>query len=199
MISRHQIALLALVAAGCAPSLFQRHLDAHRWTEAAEAFAADPRLAQNSQALYRAAVLHATPETPVYHPARARRLLEALIEHHPRGADREAALRLLPLIAALERTEALEQRRRTLETAVEQWRREIAGLQRSRDSLRARLAAAEADHDYLRRTIGALDAALRERDARLHSLQRELDRLKAVDLRPAPPPAVTPPRWREET
>lgn len=188
------VLVLALLGAGaCAPSLFHRHLDAHRWVEAADVFAADSSLQRDTRAVYRAALLHATPGTPAYDPARALMLLNRILASATRTPERVAAAQLQPVVAELERATVITRRQAQMEQEIGNLRREIGQLRAHRDSLRTRLTAAEEDQEFLRRTVRALEASLADRDAQVRVLQSELIRLKAIDLRPLPPPTPTPP------
>lgn len=190
---------LALAAAlvtimGCAPSLFQRHLEARRWTEAAGAFATDSALHHDDDALYRAAVLHSLPGTPVYNPALARTLLDRLLIQHPQSRRQADAEHLRTLALELERAAARDRRERNLEREILRLGREVDGLTATRDSLHALLASEAARQQGLRQAVERLEGELRFRDQQLRALRTELDRLKAIDLRPPErPDATTPP------
>jgi len=189
----------ALACAGCAPSLFQRHLDAHRWSEAAQAFASDSALQRNERALFRAALLHGTPGTPVYDPVRARSLLEQLTTQSPRSDRAAAARHLLPLFEALDRAVVLERQVRDLEREIAQQDARIERLLLERDDLRDRLRTEQEQRESLRLALESLEAELRTRDLQLRTLRTELDRLKAIDLRlPERPVTVTPPHWGKD-
>lgn len=92
------IALVWLTLSGCATSRFQAHVANGRWTEAAEAFAADTALQVKPDALFAAGVLFATPGRPTYDPERARGLLRRLTADYPRTAQARDAAVLLPLL-----------------------------------------------------------------------------------------------------
>lgn len=181
------LALTLLAPVACAPSAFHRHIDARRWTEAAQAFAADSALLEDERALYRAALLHGTPGTPVYDPARARALLERLLALRPDRGQREAATHLLPMLQELERSALLERRESELQAEIERLQREVERLLAVRDALSERLAVEQEQRMLLRRAVDRLELGLREREEQLRALRTELDRLKAIDLRPPPP------------
>lgn len=179
----------ALLSSACASSQFDRHFEARRWSAAADAFAADSSLHFREPTLFRAALLHATPRSETYDPARARELLERLMDLHPGTSRRETVQGMIALLDEVERVR--------IESALreQEVRRELAILNgevvRLRDdiaSLESRFQAREEENDLLRRITARLEADLREREYRLRLLTEELDRLKEIDLRsPARP------------
>lgn len=92
------LVLLALSLSGCATSPFRSHVAAHRWADAARAFAADSTLLHDPDALYAAAQLFGTPGRPTWDPERAGELLRQLIANHPRSDRARDAAALLPLL-----------------------------------------------------------------------------------------------------
>lgn len=87
----------ALVA--CSSSPFHRHYEAGRYRQAVEAFRADSSLHDDEEALYRAGLLYASPDSPHYDPARAVETLQRLLERHPDARRRHEAGHLLALLA----------------------------------------------------------------------------------------------------
>jgi two-component system sensor histidine kinase GlrK len=170
--------VLALTATGCATSQFDRLLSQERWTDAAQVFAADSSLMNDEGALYRAAMLFSSPGKPTYTPARARTLLQRLLTRYPGGEHAAAARDRLALLddARLER-EAAELRIRDAEA-------HIAALEGEIGQLRARLDSARVEADSMRRANARLEADARDREEQLRSLRLELERLKAIDLKP---------------
>jgi hypothetical protein len=188
------LAAILMAGVGCAPSMFQRHIEARRWAEAAGVFATDSALHHDDDALYRAAVLHSMPGTPVYNPALARTLLDRLLIQHPRSGRQADAEHLRTLVLELERAAARDRRERELEHEILRLGREITDLYAARDSLHALLASEAARQLGLRQAVDRLEGDLRQRDHQLRALRTELDRLKAIDLRhPERPDATTPP------
>lgn len=103
----HALLLLgaAVAGAGCASgsggatgSAFREHLAAGREEAAAEAFEADSALHDDAEALFRAGLLYADPDAPVYRPGRAGELLRRLLERHPDSGHGPAARALLGLL-----------------------------------------------------------------------------------------------------
>lgn len=92
-------ALLAVALAGCSTSPFHAHFEAGRHQEAVEAFRADSSLHDDEEALYRAGLLYASPDSPHYDPARAIDTLERLLELHPDTDRRPEVAHLLALLA----------------------------------------------------------------------------------------------------
>lgn len=185
---RFAVALVLLASAGCATSSFDRHFEARRYAEAATAFDEDPSLHDEERALFRAGVAYALPESPVHRPERARDLLERLLDLHPGTAHRDEAMRLLALLAELERLEANAARReRELRRRELTLTAQVARLRRSAEWLEARVEAGEKQMEMCRAMTARLDRTLRDREGELRALREELDRLKAIDLRSAGP------------
>jgi hypothetical protein len=182
-------ALLAGLAGGCAGSTFDRHFDARRWDAAARAFDADTALHGSERALYRAAVVHATPGTAVYDPQRARALLERLLEIRSSGGRSLEASLLLALLHEVERQDSARLAlQREAERRIARLATEIARLEDELRSTAERHTANMAEASQLRALAAALRTELRQRENRMQELQRELDRLKEIDLSPPPKP-----------
>ncbi len=182
-------AMAVVVLAACAhsPSSFQRRIDARQWTEAAEAFAADSTLWRDEQSLFLAALLHGTPGGPVYDPVRARELLERLLVLHPRSVHRPTVAHLLPMLVALGQARDRAGRVEQLERELAERSREIADLRAVRDALLKHIASEEVTHEGTTLRINRLEADLRDREQELARLRSELQRMKAIDLRPPRP------------
>lgn len=93
--------LLAGTIAGCSSSSgpFHGHFEAGRYRQAMEVFRADSSLHDDEDALYRAGLLYASPDSPRYDPARATETLERLLDLHPGTDHRHEARHLLALLA----------------------------------------------------------------------------------------------------
>lgn len=112
--------LTSLVAAACGAKEFDRHFEAGRYAEAAEAFEADSTLHDKERPLFRAAVAHALPGSPAHDPAKARSLLERLLSSHPGTSHRTEATWILALL-----------------NYAEEWRRSARRLRTELDQLKA--------------------------------------------------------------
>jgi hypothetical protein len=66
-----------------------------------EAFRADSSLHDDEEALYRAGLLYASPDSPHYDPARAVETLERLLELHPDTDRRREATHLVALLSEI--------------------------------------------------------------------------------------------------
>lgn len=178
-----------MVSAACAASPFDRHYDAHRWPEATRAFEADSSLHDHPDAVYRAALLYATPGSETFQPARARQLFERLLTLGPGLARQEAAIGMIRLLDEVESVRAANDRReRQLRAELEAAEREAADLRQRIVSLESRFRQQEEQNERLRQVAAQLAADLRDRERRMEALGEELDRLKQIDLRPTPRP-----------
>lgn len=86
------------LTSACATSAFQRQVAVGRYEDAAVAFARDTSLSWNPDALYAAAMLHASPDLPTYDPDRAANLLSAFIERFSSDPRRRDASERLALV-----------------------------------------------------------------------------------------------------
>jgi hypothetical protein len=166
------VGVLALAAAGCASSTLDRHFRAGEFSEVARAFEADSSLHAKPGALYRAGLVYALPESPVYDPDRALEVFDRLQTRHPEHSQREHVAQLIQLL----RHAHLGQERQLWRDA------RLRAQQAQIDDLRAQLAREKARAETLRSTADRLDRELRERESRIRSLQEELAALKRIDL-----------------
>lgn len=162
--------LFALTTGACATSQFDRYLAEGRYVEAVRLFEADSSLWKEETPLFRVAVAHAMPGNPVYDPARARELLQLFLERFPSSSRAAEARRLDALLAELERAQRLAAERDE----------QIQSLTTRADSL-----AAEAT--VQRQLAQRLQSDLRRREMQIQTLEKELERLKAIDLRLSQP------------
>jgi hypothetical protein len=178
---------IVVVAGACATSQFDRYLKEGRWTDAAQALAADSSLLNDEHALYAAGVLYGSPGRPTFDPARASDLLRRLLLKFPQSDRRNDAVERLALLDEVVRARHdLEMRERDLTAQIETLTAETR-------QLRARADSAGAQSDQVRRSTSRLEAELRDRDEQLRALRRELQRLKEIDLKPRPPTRVIKP------
>jgi hypothetical protein len=174
------ILILALGAAACASTPFDRHFEAGHYAEASLAFSEDSALQRSERPLFRAALAHALPASPVYQPARARALLERLLALYPKTSHLQDAAYLAALLEEIDR---LENSASQSGAEVERLSRRVAELEERSRWLDAMLSRQEAQANAYRDLTERLDAELRETRAQLRALQDELNRLKEIDLK----------------
>lgn len=183
-----RLLLLGLLSSiGCATSSFDRHLAAGRWDEAAQSFRADSSLHNDPRALYRAALVFATPERDTFDPAAARELFNRLVTRHPRSQYAEPARHYIGLLDEIGRVRtAAVMRERRLEQEVQRLQREIDQLQLNIDSLEAKITTQSHEAETMKALVERLETSLRRCEEQMRELRVELDKLKAIDLRNAP-------------
>jgi hypothetical protein len=174
-------ALIALGAMACRPTPFQRYVSEERWSDAARAFGADSSLMDNERALYEAGLLFSSPARGEYDPARADRLLRRLLTRFPSTSHRvEATDRLALLERSLHDQDSTAAYTRSVQARIQTLAADSIRMHAVLDSLTTRNA-------QLERNTARLEADVRERDDQLRALRIELERLKAIDLKPRPP------------
>lgn len=175
----HGIVVAALAAglgAGCAHAhtdAFELAFDSGRIEEAARIFDGDSALWRDEKAFFRTATARAMPGSPIYDPAHAHAELQTFLTRFPQSEHRGEALRLDALLVDLER---LTTQNRSLSLRADSLADRLDSLSARSDSANARLAEQ-------RRFSLQLQADLRRTEAELKSVQDELQRLKAIDLR----------------
>lgn len=164
-------ALVCGAVAGCASSLKRadRLFDARAFAQAASAYetalAGDSGQSGLDRALFRLALVHALPASPVHDERRARELFEELTRRFDESPySFEAALIM-----------ELEDRDRRLRDEAERQRREIAELE-------AESARRGEDADELRTTLSELNQKLERLGKEIGECEKQLERLKAIDL-----------------
>lgn len=174
-------AALLLAVASCATSRFDRLYESGDFERAVELYEADLDLQGRERAIYRAALMRARPGGEAYDPDRARRDFRRLLDLFPETDHRESATAQLALL-----DEVIRLRRESEERAagIARLEREVEALRERAGHLEEKLAEREDRLDLLRVLVDALRADLRERERRLVALERELERLKAIDLGP---------------
>lgn len=180
---------LLVLLAGCVSSPFERHLAAGRWDEARRVFEADSVLQQQPRAMYNMGLVYASPGEDTWRPDDARELFARVYELQPTSVDGLAARRFMLLLDEMTRSRhqleaeqvRLTQERNTLAARVDRLRTE-------RDAALDRAAVLERQDSIISADLARMESALRLRDAELASLRNELERLKAIDLRPAQRP-----------
>ena len=179
--AKRLLALIALGAMACRPAPFQRYISEGRWSDAARAFGADSSLMNNERALYDAGLLFSSPARGEYDPVRAERLLRRLLTRFPSTPHQlEAADRLALLQRSLRDHDSTAAYARSVQSRIQALVVDSVRLHATLDSLTARNA-------LLERNAARLEADARERDDQLRTLRVELERLKAIDLKPRPP------------
>ena len=169
------LALVAAAPAACAhaPSAFERALDDGRLVEAARMFDQDSALWRDEDAVFRTAVARAMPGSPIYDPLHAHAELQTFLARFPQSRHRAEAIHLDALLTQLR---LLSNQNRSLALRAD-------SLAERMDSLAARTDSANARAAEQRKMTLQLQADLRRSEAQLKSVQDELDRLKAIDLR----------------
>lgn len=171
-----------LVLGGCSTSMFDRHFDAQRWSDAAAVFTEDSALHDHPRTLYRAALIHATPGTDVYDPVLARTLLDRLLNS---GADvrpaRDPAVQALYAVLV-----EFERDREAAALNIDSIGAEADRLRTEVGELEGRLEEQEEAVAELSQVIQRLTAELRAREEQLVRIRDELAQLKAIDLQRPP-------------
>lgn len=177
---------LLLVAMGCrsAPWIADHYFESGRYLEAAAAYRAylaeQPDDAQRvARALFRLGLAHAVPDSPIYDPRQAVELLERLLIVDPDGPyGVEATLirnlqrQVLSLIDEVDRRQL----------RIAELRAMLHGAQLDLQQAQSEFEERQETVEALTREIAALREQIRTVTAELASRQRELDRLKAIDL-----------------
>lgn len=170
---------LASLLAACAASRFDRLYEAGMYEKAAEVYRADTTLHHQEGALYRSAMMHALPGSPVYDPEQARDELDRLVLLFPGTGHRASVEPLRSLLREIVR------QRRDLAAARADAQRTSARVRSLRQRL-DRLQEAVEDHrarmDSLEGENRRLIEMLRTRADTLRRLRTELRKLKAIDL-----------------
>lgn len=164
-------ALVCGAVAGCASSLRQadRLFDARAFAQAASAYEAALGGGRGEsgldRALFRLALVHALPASPLHDERRARELFEELTRRFGESPySFEAALIL-----------ELEDRGQRLRDEAERQRQEIAELE-------AESARRGKDAEQLRETVTELQLKLESLGSEIGECEKQLEQLKAIDL-----------------
>lgn len=180
---RFAVTLVALGSAACASSQFDRHFDGRRYTEAAQVFEQDPSLYDNDKSLYRAGVMHALPDSPVFQPDMARNLFARLLDVFPRSAHADEARNMLSLLDELNRIdEGAASRQHELERQITELTSELQQLKHQVTWLEDRFETQESQITDLFRIVSERLAELRQKDEDIRRLREELQRLQEIDI-----------------
>lgn len=176
---------LALGSAACASSQFDRYFDDRRYAEAAQAFEEDPALHDNDESLYRAGVMHAIPDSPVYQPDVARNLFVRLLDAFPGSSHAHEARSMLSLLNEMDRIgEDAVNRQHELERQVAELTSELQQLKHQVTWLEDRFETQESQITDLFRIVSERLAELRRKDDDIRRLREEIERLQEIDLNP---------------
>jgi len=179
------IVALAVTVTACATTRFDTAVESRKWSDAAALLDADTSLLQNENTLFQAAMLYSYPNRATYDPARARRLLERLLQQYPTTTRRQAAIDQLALLYEMQRMDnAALVDRQTLGSRIARLEADTLQLRRSMDSVATRLRAEQDQSAVLRKVTMRLQNDLQDRESQLNALHDELNHLKAIDLRP---------------
>lgn len=155
--------------------LAEKHFDEGNYDGAAEAYQAylanNPSSVYLDRVLFRLALVHAFPESPVHDRTQTIALLQKLVSDFPQSPYKPEAEFLLALEAEMERLRSDISRR---EGEIRRLQQELATLQ-----------AAEGEIEKLR-------ADVTSREERIHQLTQELEKLKQIDMQRRPPSAPRP-------
>jgi hypothetical protein len=175
--------IAVLVVGGCAGRSLAPGSEAGRYSDVARAVEADPSLQMQERPLFEAGLAHALPQSEVYRPALAKQRFDRLLELYPRTRYATVVSYLAPLLAEVARLEA-EAGRQADEAA--ELRAEVARLNALVEELTQARTTAEARAERSRETAERLDAELRQRAARIRTLEEKLQELMRIDLKPPP-------------
>lgn len=159
---------------GCASSLRQadRFFDDRFYTDAAVAYEKALKDAEGKDAsvalersLFRLAILHFLPQSPVFDKQRARQLFQQLIERFKAGPYRAQAAVILEL----------DQQQQHLLSQAEEQQQQLAQVEGTSSNL-------SEDAADLRSTVGQLRQDLQRLQDEIAACQKQLDELKAIDL-----------------
>jgi len=173
-------AALMLVVGSCASTRFDRLYEAGMYERAAEVYRSDSTLHRSERALYRAGMMHALPESPVYDPGLAREEFDRLLLLHPGTGHRARVEHLRALLEQVVRQREDAGRARTelrrLRTRLGRLGARVRRLEEELDGRQARLDTLASENRRLLELIRARADTLRR-------LRTELRRLKAIDLK----------------
>ena len=168
------VAALLTVLGGCAHThIFDRYVQEGLYEDALHTFESDSTLWVRPDAVLVIGQIFADPSMPTYDPDRGRGTLQRLIDAFPQTPEAAQARTLLSLTAVLENVQR-ELAARSAEIA-----RLGAQQTQQADTLAATQQAAALERETLQRQIRRLEMELEE-------ARRELERLKAIDLRRRP-------------
>ena len=117
------------------------------------------------QALYRLALVHALPDSPLEDTAQAQAFLDELVTEFP-DTSREVEIRSLLALQS-----SLLARQSTIDA-----------LSSTIESLRSTMSLVETSRDEQTNTIGQLNDQLEQLEERLEATETELEKLKDIDL-----------------
>jgi hypothetical protein len=182
-----------LATVGCARSAFEQQVRAGQWQVAANTFRSDSLLLRKSEAVRRAARIHAMPDSTTWDPVRALELLRASRVYMSADKVPEGDLRLEQLLQLIvQERHANRSSREALEDSVRRFAGANEELRLENERLRLAGTATDSARVLLQRLVARLEADLRDREMQLATLRSELERLKAIDLsRPSRPTSVT--------
>lgn len=182
--------IAAALLAGCGTSQVERRFQVGDFPEVVRLFEADSALFNDADALFRAGVAYALPESSVHDAERAARIFDRLLVLDPVHPQRMHVEHMQQFLrATLENRQSGEEALRELTARVDEQRRQLTALEEQLTRERARADAA-------RTSVERLDREIRERESRIQALEAELAALKQIDLnrppsttRRTPPPA----------
>ena len=140
-----------------------------------------------SRAMYRLAVIYATPANPAYDPQRSIEMLDRLVESHPQSRFTSEAMLLRRLLS---RSGEEEARRAELVAQIKHLESEIERRETDLYLLQRELGVKEGELTQVVASIPPLEARIEELTDQLEAKEQELeqlDRLKAIDLESPPP------------
>ncbi len=174
---------MLLMAAGCATTQFERHLNDGDWAMAAEEFANDTSLLDSETALFRAAQLYSDPDKDTYNPALGKELYNKFVYRFPRSKNTEFAVAQRALLGEILQVQQDASKR--IYAAENEARKVVISTQSlllQIDSLTKITTTSQSKRDSLNNAIAKLEAELKDKDEQLRGLRAELAKLKQIDL-----------------
>ncbi len=156
-----------------------------------EHYLSQPAPMQQAQTLFRLALIHALPDSPLHDPRRATELFQQLLQLSPGTSLGSQSRFILGLKSQIRKSSSkLKQHRsemQKLESEATLLREGMGTLESAATESRGQVEELEADVQRLQDWIRRLKSGIQEREAQILQLSSELKRLKQIDLGRRPP------------
>ncbi len=156
-----------------------------------EHYLSQPAPKQQTQALFRLALIHALPDSSLYEPQRATQLFQQLLRLSPPASLASQSRFILGLKSQIRKSSSeLKQHRseiQKLESEAVLRREGMEKLESDATESLGQVEKLEADVQSLQNRIRRLKSGIQEREAQILQLSSELNRLKQIDLGRRPP------------